>query len=197
MLCEASRGDYAVTESIILSAIVAAGLGLVALGGLVYQRVHGYRRALRRTKSAGIEAPRADLGTEFPLARYEPMFRLLTGADADFLQRNRHCPQVARRWELSQRRVVRLYLKELAADFQGLHREARALMALSPQQHHLLPFLFKQQFTFWRAVIWIEIRLSFGGTSMPRVNPEALTRAFEVLRREISGGARLTQDRLA
>ena len=185
------------TESIIFSAIVVAGLGLVALGGLAYQRAHGYRRALRRTKSARIDAPRADPGAEFPLARYQPMFRLLTGADADFLQRNRHCPQVGRRWELSQRRVVRLYLKELAADFQSLHREARALVALAPEQHHLLPFLFKQQFTFWRALIWIEIRLSFGGTSMPRVNPEALTRAFEALRREISGGARLTQDRLA
>jgi len=187
-----------VTESIILSAIVAAGLALVALGGLVNQRVHGYRRALRRTKSARIEAPRADPGAEFPLARYEPMFRLLTGADADFLRRNRHCPKVGRQWELSQRRVVRLYLKELAADFQGLHREARALVALSPEQHsHLLPFLFKQQFAFWRAVIWIEVRLSLGGSGMPRVNPEALVRAFEALRREISLGAAVARDRLA
>jgi hypothetical protein len=184
--------------TIILSAIVAAGLGLLASGGLAYTRIHGYQRALRRTKSTRIEALRADLGTQLPLARYEPMFRLLNGADADFLHRSRYCPQVGRRWERSQRRVVRLYLKELAADFQSLHREARALAALSPEQHsRLLRFLFKQQFTFWRTLIWIEVRLSLGGSDMPRVNPEALAGAFEALRREVSAGAAVAQDRLA
>ncbi len=184
--------------TIILGAIVAAGLGLLALGGVAYTHIQDYRRALRRTKSAGMEAPRAHLGTQFPLARYEPMFRLLSGADADFLQRNLHCPQVGRRWERSQRRVLRLYLKELAADFQGLHREARALVALSPEQHaHLLPFLLKQQVTFWGTLIWIEVRLSLSGSGIPRVNPEGLTGAFDALRREISAGAALAQDRLA
>jgi hypothetical protein len=195
--------------TIILSAVVAAGAGLMALGGLVYTRIHGYRRALRRKKPERIEAPRAEPsgepGVEFPLARhqpplarYDPMFRLLTGADADFLLRNRHCPKVGRQWERSQRRVVRLYLRELAADFQSLHREARALVALSPQQHpRLLAFLFKQQFAFWRTLVWIEVRLSLGGSGMPRVNPEALAGAFEALRREISAGAALAQDRLA
>ncbi len=186
------------TETIILSAIGAAGLGLAALAGLVYSRMHGYRRALRPTKSVGSGLLLTSPETDAPLARYQPMFRLLSGEDADFLQNRRHCANVARRWERSQHRVVRLYLKELAADFQSLHREARALAAHSPERSSdLMMVLFKQQFAFWRALVWIELRLALGGAGLPKINPTKLVGAFEAVRREISHAAAVAQDQPA
>jgi hypothetical protein len=193
-----AEGTTQLTETIILSAIGAAGLALAALGGLAYARLGDYRRALRRTRSLEPGLPSASPATDIPASRYQPMFRLLSGEDADFLRRKGRCPDIARQWERSQRRVVRLYLKELAGDFQILHRQARMLAAAAPEEFpYLLPLLFKQQFAFWRALIWIELRLSLGGAGLPRINPAALAGAFEAVRREISHAAASRQDQPA
>jgi hypothetical protein len=190
-----------VHETTIPVVIAAAGLALTAFLMLVWRRTRGYRLAARGAKSAGsppAQACAAPLGGESPLARYQPLFRLLAGRDAEFLRHNRHCPRVARQWERSQRRIARLYLKELAGDFHGLHREARALVAQSPEHYsQLWRVLIMQQFAFWRAVIWIEIRLLLRGTGAPGIDCEALVGAFEASLREISRGATVAQDRLA
>ncbi len=169
------------TETIIPPVILAAGVGLTALGVAVLRRVRSYRRVPGRVSSQ----PGAP-GMEFSLTRYQPLFRLLSTSDADFLADHRHCPSIRKRWERSQRRVVRLYLKELAADFQALHRTARVMVAQSPDPAHLVPALFQQQMAFWRALIWIEIRLWLHWGGAARINPEALAKAAEALCQELS-----------
>ncbi len=180
-------------EIVILGAIGAVGLGLASLGGLLYARVHDCRRALRRRKPAGEDLTARDPAWA-PLGRYQPMFRLLSGEDGEFLAMRPQCPQTLRQWERSQRRIVRLYLKELAVDFESLHREARALVAQSPEHsRRLLPRLLRQQAAFWWALMWIEVRLSL---PIARINPQGLVAAFEGVRREVSRPV-LAQDQLA
>jgi hypothetical protein len=169
------------TDTVIPLVIFLAGLGLSALGLAVFKRVRAYRR-VPGWASSQPGAPAID----FSLTRYQPLFRLLSAADADFLANSRPCPAVARNWERSQRRVVRLYLKELATDFQALHRSLRVMVAHSPEHAHLLPVLFRQQVAFWRALVWIELRLTFGWRGAAHVNPEALAQAVEALCQELS-----------
>ena len=157
------------TETVIPSAVLAAGAALIALAAAIYSRIRSYGRAQTQSGSADLE---------FSMARYQPLFRLLSGSDAGFLTGNRQCPGVTQRWGSAQRRVIRLYLRELAADFQSLHRRARVLAAESAGHAHLMPRLFQQQIAFWRALLWIEVRLTFGREG---INPEALATAIEAL----------------
>lgn len=184
------------SETIILTVIGVAGLGLATLAALAWVRGNG-RGNERRHPDAGVPASASSDG-EVPLARYQPMFRLLGGGDAAFLRRYPNCPQAAELWAQAQRRVVRLYLKELAKDFQALHREARIQIARSPEAPpYAMLRLFHQQAAFWRARVWIELRLSVGGAGALRINPEPLISAFEALQRELSRPGRLAQDQPA
>ncbi len=161
-------------------------------------------RAYRRAARVSVPAAEFEPGTEtgpgeaLALARYQPMFRLLAGEDADFLRHGGRCAKAAEQWQRSQRRIIRLYLKELASDFQFLHREARTLVARSPEQcAGMVPALFKIQFCFWRSLIWIEIRLSLRRFGLPGINPEGLRGAFEAMRQELSRGVELAAGRTA
>ncbi len=163
--------------SIVLDAIVIVGAGLAALGVLAWARLGEYRRARRSNRP----------DQECSLERYRPLARLLAREDADFLRQNSICPKVAARWERSQGRIIRFYLKELAADFHRLHANARALVAESPEQYAgLVPLLFRQQATFWRTLAMIELRLILGGLKGRKIHAEELVRVIEVMQREIS-----------
>lgn len=185
------------TEIIVLGTIAAAACGAVALAVLVYTRANGYRRACERLTPEGSDrpGPQTQLEERFPLARYRPMFRLLAGEDTGFLQRDSRCPKVVEQWGRSQRRVARIYLKELAADFQTLHREARALVVLAPETcAGMVPLLIKLRISFWRARIWIELCLFLRGAGVSTINPAALVSAFETMQRELSRAAALAQN---
>jgi hypothetical protein len=161
-------------------AIVIVGAGLIALGVWAGTRWGEYRRAGSSVRPA----------PEGSLDRYRPMARLLSGEDAGFLRQQTSCPKVAARWERSRRRIIRLYLKELAADFNGLHAKARSLVAESPEQcAGLVPVLFRLQFTFWRALLLIELQLALGRLNAVKINPEGLVQTMEAMRREISHAA--------
>ena len=167
------------TETVVIGAIAAAGLA-AAPGVLVWSRVRGYRRALKHSTAEEAYSP----------ARYRPLVRLLESGDEEFLRRHVGCPQVAAQWQRSQRRIARLYLRELAGDFQRMHREARTLVAQSPAQYaELVPLLFRQQMAFWRALTLIELRLALGGTGIPKVRAEALVGTLERMRSEITRAA--------
>jgi hypothetical protein len=169
------------TETFVIGAIAAAGLGVAALGVLVWTRMSAYKSPLRTGSRE-----RIDLNQEHSAARYQPMFRLFGREDAEFLREHINCPDLAARWERSQKRIARLYLRDLAADFRHLHREARQRVAQSPEQYHyLVPVLFRQQVAFWRGMLWIELRLSFSGAAST-IDPTALVGAIEAIRREIS-----------
>ena len=75
--------------------------------------------------------------------------------------------QIVARWDRTQRRVVRVYLRETARDFRRLHAEARALVAESPEQYSdLVGVLMRQQVTFLRAMAGIEIRLALSAAGL-------------------------------
>jgi hypothetical protein len=95
-----------------------------------------------------------------------------------FLRQNTIC---------SQGRIIRLYLKELAADFHRLHADVRVLVAESPEQYAgLVPLLFRQRFTFWRTPAMLELRWALGGWKVGKINVAELVRVIEGLQREIS-----------
>jgi hypothetical protein len=163
--------------SIVVCAIAIVGAGLAALGAQARIRFRDY------TRTRGRSGP----DQEFSLERYQPMARLLTGADAEFLSRSTACPKTADRWERSRRRIIRLYLKELAADFRQLHAKARVLVAESPESYGaLVPLLFRQQFAFWRTLTIIELRLALGGWNVPQTRVKQLIGVIEAIEREIS-----------
>jgi hypothetical protein len=169
--------------SLVTYAIAIVGAGLAVLAGLALFQLGEYRRARRY-------GPQEDSRPGFyqlPIERYQPMSRLLAGEDADFLQGHTNCPRVAARWQKSRRRIGRLYLRELAADFHRLHAKARALVAASPEQYSgLVPILFKQQFVFWRTVAIIELRLALGGWNVPQASIRELVGSLQAMQREIS-----------
>jgi hypothetical protein len=177
------------TVSIAVYAIAIVGAGLAALGALAWIRLSGYRRTRRRSRPDEEFSP----GIYQPMERYRPLARLLAGEDAEFLRRNTTCPKVVDRWERSRRRIIRLYLKELAADFQGLHAQARVLVAESPEQSAaLLPLLFRKQVAFWRTLATIELRLAFGGLNAAQASIEEMVGVIEAMQREIARAATLS-----
>src|SRR5579862_6149188 len=65
-------------------------------------------------------------GDEFSLARYEPIVRLVGEEDLEFLARQPGCrPEILAKLRRERRKILRMYLRELAADFRSLHRQAR------------------------------------------------------------------------
>ena len=120
------------------------------------------------------------------------MIRLMAAGDAEFLARRVKCPSFMAAWERTRRRLVRLYLHELAADFVRLHRQARAMVAQSPEHFSdLVPILFRQQWAFWRALLWIEARLTLAGLGVPKMripklSPDGLLGPLEAMQRAIA-----------
>ncbi len=170
--------------SLVTSAIAIVGAGLAALGGLALFQFGEYRRARRRSEPEEEYSPEVYRQT---MERYQPLMRLLTAEDADFLRRNAGCPRIASHWERSRRRIGRIYLKELAADFHLLHARARVLVATGPEQYSVLvPVLFKQKFVFWRTLAAIELRLALGGWSIPQASIMQLVGAIQAMQSEIS-----------
>lgn len=166
------------TEPISIAGIEFVAAAVVAAATLLWVRISDYRRAFRKADPAG----------EYSPARYRPMARLFSGADSEFVAQYVNCPKIAAQWRGTQRRIVRLYLRELAVDFLRIHREARAMVARSPEQYaDAIPTLFRQQAAFWRALLWIELRLAFAfvpGLRLSRINPEPLLGPLQAILRE-------------
>ena len=126
------------TELLALGAITAAACLMAAIGFWAWIRL----------------SPRRGRDED---SRNEPMTRLIEDADL----------QIVARWDRTQRRVVRVYLRETACDFRRLHAEARALVAESPEQYSdLVGVLMRQQVTFLRAMAGIEIRLALSAAGL-------------------------------
>ena len=158
--------------------ILLVGLGVLTLGLLVWMRLGVYRNS-----SAGVDAEEP-----FSLARYEPMLRVLAREDADFLRRETDCPpEAVAQWERDRRRIFRMYLKDLSADFRRLHAQARALMAESPEQNSdLVQVLLRHQVYFWRLMAGVELRLTLSSVGLAQVDPRRLVEAMEGMHSEIS-----------
>lgn len=148
--------------SSILFTIVFVGL-LAGSAGILAARLLRYRAAGR-------------MDTTFQISRYAPMSRLLDPQEAEFLasQPGTTSKQVAA-FRKERRRIFRLYLEELAADFRVLHREARVLASVSPEKNaDLVGMLIRQQVSFWMAMLRVEGELVLDAAGVHRVNPAGL-----------------------
>ena len=166
------------TEFFAVGAIAVTASSVVAIGSWSWVRGRQARRALNG---------RTERGAGFSPDQYEPMARLTAADDLDFLRRSK-CRKsgIVARWDRARRRVLRLYLKDLADDFRNLHAEARALVAESPEQYSdLVGVLIRQQAAFWRAMAGFRIRLALSRLGVGPADVRALVRSLEVMRQEI------------
>jgi hypothetical protein len=124
---------------------------------------------------------------EFSLSRYEPMARLLSDEDFDFIQSQPGFrPEIGRKFRRERRRVFRLYLQELAGDFHRLHARARAAVATLPAEHSaLVGILMRSQLRFWYEITALELRLSlsWAGSS---VDARGLVEAIGAMHVEVN-----------
>jgi hypothetical protein len=105
---------------------------------------------------------------EFSLARYQPMARLLSGEDLQFVASRPGCRRrLLARLKRDRRRIFRMYLYELAGDFRALHGEARRVAARLPAHQDALV---ARRAAFWKSIALIELRLLFPRTGMADVS---------------------------
>jgi hypothetical protein len=155
---------------------IFCGSMIVLLFGLLALRMWRYRNS-----------PSGDFSLDsFSLARYQPMNRLLSADDLEYLASQPGCrPGTIAQFKRDRRRIFRMYLRELAADFQALHVEARKMAAACPEQHSaLVGSLLGQQVTFWKALLAIEVRLMM--PSHAGVDIAELIASVEALRLDIA-----------
>jgi hypothetical protein len=126
----------------------------------------------------------------FSLVRYEPMAKLLSEEDFEFLSSQPgYRPEIGARFKKDRRRVFRMYLHELAADFHRLHASARKMVSESPEADSArVGALMRQQITFWRTMLVIEVRLLVPGSSnvLANVDVRGLVNAMEAMRLDLA-----------
>jgi hypothetical protein len=152
---------------------VAAGLGSLGLGAALVRTLWRYR-------------PEADEGsaTTVSLERYAVLSRLTSAEDLEFLQQQPgYHPDMARQFKRQRAKIIRLYLRELAADFARLHREARKIAAEAPEEHaDVVGQLMRQQVTFLRCLATIEVRLALAPLGIGPIDVSELLATVEQMR---------------
>jgi hypothetical protein len=143
------------------------------------------RMILRRRSSATLDS---DETAAFSLDRYQPMGRLMAEEDLVFLKSQPgYRAEMGARWKRERRRIFRLYLAELKADFRRLHAHARELAAGSgADSAGLVEVLMKQQFTFIMATTALEFRLALQRISIGRVDITPLIELVEAMRLDLA-----------
>ena len=165
------------TGWVILGWIVTAGSVALLLTALAAMRLQS---RLKRTNE--------ERESEFSLARYEPMARLLSEEDFLFLSAQPgYRPEIGARLRRERRRIFRLYLRELTRDFHTLHARARRMVAHSSAEHsELVGLLMRQQVIFWRGLLAIELRLALSALGLGTVDVRGLVEAIEAMRLDLA-----------
>lgn len=141
---------------------------------------------VRRYRSvASTEAGRESFSAE----RYEPMKRLLSDADFEFLKNKPGVrPAMIRRLRAERRKVFRAYLCELASDFNRLHRDARLMLANAPEEYSdLVGVMIATKVRFWSALAGVELRLAIHAMGIGRVDLSALLDSITALNSAVHG----------
>ena len=138
-------------------------------------------------RSSRIEEHLTPNQVEFSPARYEPMGRLLDDRDLQFLKSQPGFrPEMGKKFIRERRRILRLYLQELAADFHRLHAHARAMVASLPAEHSaLVGMLIRQQVRFWYEMAAIEMSLSLDLMGRGTARARGLISALAAMHAEI------------
>jgi hypothetical protein len=164
--------------SLVLAWVVTVG----SLTGLLWALT---RMLLRRRSAATLDSDETD---DFSLDRYQPMGRLMAEEDLVFLKSQPgYRAEMGARWKRERRRIFRLYLAELKADFRGLHAHARKLVAASgADSAGLVEVLMKQHFTFMMATTTLEVRLALQWIGGGRVDITPLIELVEAMRVDLA-----------
>jgi hypothetical protein len=143
------------------------------------------RMLLRRRSAATLDSDETD---NFSLDRYQPMARLMAEDDLVFLKSQAgYRAEIGVRWKRERRRIFRLYLAELKADFRRLHAHARKLVAASgADSSDLVEVLMKQQVTFLMATTALEFRLALQWMGIGRVDITPLIELVEAMRLDLA-----------
>jgi len=143
------------------------------------------RMLLRRRSAATLDSGEP---ADFSLDRYQPMGRLMAEEDLVFLKSQPgYRAEMGVRWKRERRRIFRLYLAELKADFRRLHAHARQLVAASgADSAALVEVLMKQQFTFLMATTALEFRLALQWIGVGRVDITPLIELVEAMRVDLA-----------
>lgn len=166
------------------TAAVIAGAALLSGATALLSAVFAILLRYRFSKT---EEAAADLH-EFSIHRYDPLMRLTSEKDFEFLARQPgYRPEIGARFRANRRRIVRMYLRDLARNFRSMHAAARQLAAALPESDaDLIGFLIRCQFTFWRRMLLIEMRLLLSAAKLPKLDLRALLEPLESLRLRVS-----------
>ncbi|MEO8053059.1 MAG: hypothetical protein ABI833_21845 [Acidobacteriota bacterium] len=164
--------------SLVLAWVVTVG----SLAGLLWGLS---RMILRRRSTAALDS---DETADFSLDRYQPMGRLMGEEDLVFLKsQGGFRAEMGVRWKREGRRIFRLYLAELKADFCRLHAHARQLVADSgADSAGLVEVLMKQQATFLMATTALEFRLALQRIGIGKVDVRPLIELIETMRVDLA-----------
>jgi hypothetical protein len=167
------------TMSLVLAWVVTVG-SVAGLLWVLTRMISGKRRS-----PAAVES---DDEADFSLDRYQPMGRLMAEEDLVFLKSQPgYRAEMGERWKRERRRIFRLYLAELKADFRRLHADARKLVAASgADSAPLVEILVKQQFTFLMATTALEFRLALQRIGIGKVDITPLIELLEAMRVDLA-----------
>jgi hypothetical protein len=122
--------------------------------------------------------------SNFSVARYRPMLRLLDEADYAFLAAQPgYSKKYLNRLRAERREIFRAYLRNLVRDFHRLHMAARMVLVYAPQDRpELAMTLMRQRFLFMFAVVAIECRLVLHTAGIGTVDVRKLIAALDNMR---------------
>lgn len=124
---------------------------------------------------------------EFSSARYRPMERLLAAEDSAFLAAQPGFTRAMRRRFLAERRrIFRIYLRNVARDFERLHRAARVLMLCAPDDRpDYAAALVRERLAFERTMVLVRLRLLVNWMSGATVEVHGLVGALETMNAQV------------
>jgi hypothetical protein len=122
--------------------------------------------------------------SNFSVARYRPMLRLLDEADFKFLATQ---PGYSRKYidklRAERRTIFRAYLRNLVRDFHRLHMAARIVLVYAPSDRpDLAMTLMRQKALFTIAILAVEFRLALHTFGLGSVDVRGLIAALDNMR---------------
>jgi hypothetical protein len=126
--------------------------------------------------------------SNFSIARYRPMLRLLDDADYKFLSSQPgYSAKFVSRLRAERRAIFRAYLRDLVRDFHKLHMAARMVLVYGKQDRpELAMLLVRQRVVFTLAILAIECRLMLHVAGIGVVDVRNVVAAVENMRNSVT-----------
>ena len=176
------------TTILVLSAVVAF------LGGLLALPL--WRQFRRATSASGGSFHPNEILLACPAREaYRPMGRLFAEGDFKFLAQQAGIrPQIVERLRRVRWLVLRLYLRELQADFRRVHRISRVLAAKSPDPA-FGALVIRQAVKFYRQLLILHVYCFLGWPVHVQTDVVSLVNALDRLREAMRASLAVTASR--